>query len=233
MRPYISFGMVFGRLGYTLKCFYLGQTERQEPGSIEQLKAAPGIPFREDTHDFIADSLGGNSADETCLLLNSGKRSGFNGKFQTGGEAHCPKHAQVVFVKTQRGIADSPNDCGSQVRLSVYKIKNLPRERVLHEAVNGEIAPLRVQGRIHHKANGVGTASVRVRALASKSGDLNLNAAFISHHDYSEMSANELRLWKMTNKLIRLRIRADIEVFRDYSQQPITNTATDEVCLVA
>jgi hypothetical protein len=75
--------------------------------------------------------------------------------------------------------------------------------------------------------------AIRVCTLATKCGDLYVHTGSTLYDDYAKMSANELRLRKVANNLVRQSIGTDVEVFRKDAEKAVPDTTSDEISLMA
>ena len=65
--------------------------------------------------------------------------SGLDGEVEHGGEAHRPQKAQLIFSEALRGISDRAQSAGLEVRAPADKVEHFSFDRIVEEAINGEI----------------------------------------------------------------------------------------------
>ena len=131
------------------------------------------------------------------------------------------QHAQVIFLKAPLRVADGANDAGGEVGAAFDEIENFVGERILHQAVDGEVAAPGVQSGILLKVNLIGTAAIRVDAFAAKGGDFNVNSAGPGDEDDAKLRANDLGAWEVAQQLIGSRVGTDVEVFGSKAEELI------------
>ena len=63
----------------------------------------------------------------TCgaSCLNGGERGGLDGVAEARREAHRAHHAQLVFAKTQLGLADGAHEASPQILAPANEIEHL------------------------------------------------------------------------------------------------------------
>src|SRR5260370_39790551 len=120
------------------------------------------MAFDQHLGEFVAHSFARDLVNLRRKLLDGGHGCGLDGVLEARGEAHSAQHSQLVFSKTQRGVADSADDFRFQVLLSADVVQNFVIQRIKQQAVDGEVAALHVFAKIAPEAEQVRMAAVTV-----------------------------------------------------------------------
>jgi hypothetical protein len=97
--------------------------------------------------------------------------------------------------------------------------------RIVKEAVDGEITPPRIGHRIA-KTDVFGVTPILVIGLRPEGGDLKLVLA-LNHHHHAELSPHRDSVWKELLHLLRQSRRCDIEVARFATEEKIPNATAN------
>src|SRR5579864_114477 len=106
-------------------------------------------------------------------LVHRGECGWLDAVVETSREAYGAEHAQLVFRKSQHGVADGTNEVGGKVLAAADKIQHFPGNRIHQQAIDGEVAASNIFARIFAVTHLVGVASIAVADVGAKGCHLN------------------------------------------------------------
>jgi hypothetical protein len=188
---------------------------------------------------FTAKWVSGVPAAAPCQVLgvklDRPRRPLLDREAEPRREAHGPEHAQVVFAEPLVGVADGADHAGPQVLAAADVVDDrVPRkfrQRVLEEAVDGEVAPPRVVLGVG-ELDLAGPPAVFVAPLEAEGGDLDL-VAHQPHQRHAERLADELAAAEEPRHDFRGRVGGDVVIGGLASEQPVADAPAGEVRDVA
>ncbi len=89
----------------------------------------------------------------------------------------------MIFTKPPRGITYGADRLTRQVRTTANHVDDLASDGIFHQAVDGEIAALRIESRIAFKMNFIRAPRISIFAFTAKRGDFHLGIAFFDEND--------------------------------------------------
>ena len=141
VRENIPFGMIVRRLLDAVHLRDLGQNMRQEPRRIHELEAPARAAFGENARNLLADPLPRDARHIRRLGANRLEGFGFDLEAEARGEARRADHAQAILLKARARVADGADDAGGEVLPAADFVDHAVCDRIVHHAVDGEIAP--------------------------------------------------------------------------------------------
>ncbi len=169
----------------------------------------------------------------------------FDREVEPRGERDCANHAHRVLAEPHVGIANGTHDAVSQIGEAVDVIDDRERPDVVEQRVDGEIAPERVflgcaervvvmdemfafGCRRIGRGHAVGHDFFAKRDLTPECGDLDHLLAEL-HVRETESPADDPAIAEQFLDLIRMRRRADVEVFGMTTENQVADAAADEI----
>src|SRR5580693_2599383 len=201
-------------------------------GFVEKLEAAAGGAFGEDFGQFVADAFGGNLENIGGEFRDRDESAALDCIAETRGKSHGANHAQLVFAEAIFGISDGANDSGAQIFLATYEIEDFIRERVKHQAVDGEVAAFYIFFWRAGVFDAIGMAAVGVANVRAESCYLDLRGA-VDDDDDSELRAHREAVGKKLLHAIGRGVGGDVVVDRLAPEQNIAHAAAGEIGLMA
>src|SRR5207253_919882 len=137
------------------------------------------------------------------------------------------QHAQPVFCKALRGIANCAHQFCRDIGASAHKINHLFGDWIVKHPVNGEVAPPCVflwRRKMHSR----GMSPIDVSVIGTKGGHFELKTV-LQHDDYAKMCADGVRAWEKLLHGFRCRAGSDIVVLWRHASNNVAYTATSEV----
>ena len=230
--PHVAFGMELRRLFDALHARDFRQDFGEQFGFVEKLEATARGAFGKDLGQLVANALGGNLENIRGKFRDRHERAALDCIAETRGKSHGANHAQLVFAEAIFGISDGANDSGAQIFLAADEIENFIRERVEHQAVDGEVAALYVFFGRAGVLDAIGMAAVGVANVRAESCDLDLHGA-IGDDDDSELRAHREAVGKKLLHAIGRGVGGDVVIDRLAPEQNIAHAAAGEIGLVA
>jgi len=141
------------------------------------LESAPGVRARENLRQLVPDSLRADHANFPGQRRHRRQRGRLDQPIQIGRKPHTPQQAEFVFREPGARIANGPHHVPLDVRPAAHEINDFAGERVLKQAIDGEVAALRILFRcaIAHRR---GTPAIEVGRIGSKGRHFELVAGF-------------------------------------------------------
>jgi hypothetical protein len=147
--------------------------------------------------------------------------------------ADDPNHSSRVLLKSFVGIADGSNDLMFEVSHSTDVIDNRKICDIVEETVNGDVTAQRIFFGCAKTFPPDEFALFRLYLFEFRStpeggylDDLSLSKKYV---DQSEPAANDPTIFEESVDLVGMRIGGDVKVFRDLSEEEISNTSTNEI----
>jgi hypothetical protein len=138
----------------------------------------------------------------------------------------------MVFGEALFGITDRPNQFVLEIGLAVHKVQHLTGKWVLQEAVDCEIAALRIEGRIRLELNFLRMATIGVQAFAAKRSNFNVLATCPADEHHTEMRTYNLRVREARQKLLGRGIGTNVVILGRDTKKSVADTTPDEICRV-
>jgi hypothetical protein len=163
--------------------------------------------------------------------LHGVPRLGIDRKIQTRREAHGAQQAQPILRQPGRRIADGSQHSRGQIRPAADVVDHLTsapgRQRVKKHPVDGEIAPGGVFLGVG-EMNRLGAASVPVRAIRAKAGDLD-RMTRLKHNDHAEMRPHRHVVGEELLDILRPGVGGHVVVFWGLPEQHVPHAAAGVV----
>src|SRR6201993_3665977 len=191
-------------------------------------------------------------------LVHRGERRWFDAVVETSREAYGAEHAQLVFRKSQHGVADGTNEVGVKVLATSDKIQHFPGNRIHQQAIDGEVAASNVFARIFAVTHLVGVTSIAVADVGAEGCYLNhvgfggswgggftsvlggrvilLSGVVLArnrHQHDAELGSRGIRFRENPHDLLGRGVSGDVIVSGLATEQQIAHAAAAEVSLVA
>src|SRR5438309_3439757 len=190
-------------------------------------------------------------------LVHRGECGWLDAVVETSREAYGAEHAQLIFRKSQRGVADGTDEVGVKVLAAADKIQDFPGNRIHQQAIDGEVAASNIFARIFAVTHLVGVPSIAVADVGAEGCYLNhvgfrgswgggftsvlggrviffagLVLARNRHQHDAELGAHGIRFRENPHDLLRRGVSGDVIVGRLATEQQIAHAAAAEVSLV-
>src|SRR5690606_24695984 len=102
--------------------------------------------------DLLTDAFTADAAQVRGMTPHGGDGGGIESEVESRGEAHGPQQAEIVLAETLLWVADGADDAGLKIAPAADVIDDAilgcDGERILEEAVDGEVTASRVILRI-------------------------------------------------------------------------------------
>jgi hypothetical protein len=232
VNPDVALGMKLRRLFDPFHARDFRQNFGEELGVVEELEAAASGAFGEDFGQLVADALGGNLENIRDKFRDREESAALDCIAETRSKSHGANHAQLVFAEAIFGISDGANDSGAQVFLAADEIENFIRERVEHQAVDGEVAALYIFFRPGGVFNPIRMAAIGVANVAAERGDFDLGGA-IGDDDDAELRAHCEAIGEKLLHAIGCGVGGDVVIDRLAAKQNIPDAAASKIGLMA
>ena len=226
---YVALGMVLRRLFTAEGGGQLRQHLGQQPALVQQVEPARGVRWAEQLKQLVADTLGAHLADGGGLLLYGGECLRLDLEPKLRREPHGAEQAQPVLTEALRRVANGTNALDLKIGLAADPVVQFAGERIVKQAVDGEVAPQGVLSRVG-EAHAAGPSPVSVAALGAKGGHLVLVSG-LEHHDHAELSANRDGFMEQPLNLIRLGVGGDVVVGRRLTKPGVAHAAAHPIGL--
>src|SRR5437868_15445164 len=99
MNPYITFGMVLGRLLDALQSAHLRQHFNQQARLIQQSKTTTRMAFRKHLVEFVANAFAAHLMNFVRQLANRRHRTRPELVLKAGSKSHAAHHAAPSFTE--------------------------------------------------------------------------------------------------------------------------------------
>ncbi len=212
MSPDIAFGMKLWGLLNALEAFDFRQQVNEKAALVQQLETATRATFREDTEEFVANALDRDPPNKRGQALDRLHCFRLNRKVQTRSEAYGAQHAQVIFVEALFCISNRADNAAHEIGFSADVIEHLARNRIFHEAIDGEVPPLGIESRIRFESNRVGPAPVGVPSLTTEGRDFYVDSVAARDKNHAKVSSYRLRARKNRKQLFRSSVCTDVVI---------------------
>jgi hypothetical protein len=160
-------------------------------------------------------------------------RPAFNSKSGSGGMAYDANHSDRILVKSFIRIADGLNDPMLEVSDSTDIVDNGKICNIVEKAINRDISAQGILCRGSKTFFSDDLASFCFHFLefrsTPESGYLNDLSSFKKNMGQPKPASNNSTILKESIDLMGVRIGGDIKVFRELSEEEISNTSTDEI----
>jgi hypothetical protein len=222
-----SFGMKIWRLVTGDGGGDFGQDLFEQAALAKKVESARSVRRAEELDEFVADALGADGVDLGRGGFDSGEGFGFDDEIQLGSEANGAKETKMIFAETFGGRTDGANNFSAQIGFAIDPIVQFPLDRIVEEAVDGEVAAASVSDSI--AKNDVGwMASVLVIGFSTKSGDLKLKIVFEDNYD-AEFAADRNGAFEKLFDFVRESGGDDVIVAGLAAEEKIANAAADPI----
>ncbi len=196
---------------------------------MQQVEPARGVRRAEQFQQLIADALGAHFADGGGVLLHGGERRRGDLEPKLRGEAHGAEQPQPVLAEAFCRGADGADAPGLEVGPAADPVVHLVGERVVKQAVDGEVAPQGILARVG-ESHAAGAPTVGVVALSAEGGHL-IFVAGLEHHDHAVLFANRDGFAEQLLDLIRRGVGGDVVVGRRLAKPVVTHAPTHPIRL--
>ena len=197
----------------------------QQPALVQQVESVRGVRRPEQFQQLVANSLGTHFADGGGVLLHDGERRRLDLEPKLHSEAHGAEQAQPVLAKALRRIADGADAPGLEVCLAADPVVQLVGERIVKQAVDGEVAPQGILACVG-EADAAGSSAVGVVALGAEGSHL-IFVAGLEHHDHAELFADRDGFTEQVLDLIRRGVGGDVVVGGRLAKPGVAHAAPD------
>ena len=203
-------------------------------------------------HDFgqhagqlIAHTLARNLRDFLRVSAHGGQRRRLKLKAKPSREAHTAQHPQLVLAKAIVRIADGAKQLRRQVGPPTHQVKhstlvycregpcNHERSGVEQHAVDREIAPHHIFGRVGRKAHRLWPASIQIGSIVAECSDLDHpGGSFIAVRNRHDTKARTdfKRAWDQLCHLLRSGAGGNVEVLSLAAKQQVAHASASKVC---
>ena len=130
------------------------------------------------------------------------------------------------------GIADGANNSGAQIFLAADVIEDFIRERVEHQAVDGEVSALYIFFGRAGVLDAVGMAAIGVANVAAERSDFDLRGA-VGDDDDSELRADCEAIGEKLLHAVGRGVGGDVVINRCAAEQNVAHAAAGEIGLMA
>src|SRR5208337_3523878 len=224
MHPHVPLGMKLRRLGHPLQALDLRQHLLKQTRRIEELETLPGLPLGENLQNLVTDALGAHLADLHRLFSYGFLRRCIQREFQTRRKAHRAQHAQAVFAETLIRVADGANPARADIGLPAHIIDYLLLQRIVEEAVNGEVASQDVLLRSFCVPDLTRMPPVGVASITAERR--HFHVAFLARHNHhTELSPYRQAFRKKPHHLLRHSIGRDVKILWNEAHHQVAHTA--------
>jgi hypothetical protein len=226
----ISFRMEIRGLIASFQRFHLRENHAEESALIKEIKSPEAIRGEQNLAEFVADPLRADRMNLGSQLKEGAPGSRINGESESGCEADGTEQAELILGKALGGIANGPDEMILKIISSSHIIEYLLLDRVIEEAVDGEIPSVRITFGIG-VVDALGMASVVVGTISPEGGHLKLGAP-LQHQNHAKLSSDGYRSGKKGLYLLRARAGCHVVVVGFQAEEPVTDTAACIECLI-
>jgi hypothetical protein len=157
----------------------------------------------------------------------------FNGESGSGGMADDSDYSNRVLLESFVGIADGSNDLMLEVSYSTDIVDNGKICNIIKKSINRDVA---AQGVLFRRPKTLFPDEFPFFCLyffefrsAPESGYLDNLSPLKKDLNQSESTSNNPAVFKESIDLMGVRIGGHVKVFRDLSEEEISNTSTNEI----
>lgn len=182
--------------------------------------------------------------DQVTVFTNAVLDRRVEGKAKACGKSHGSEHANRIFLKALRGIANRPHDALPEILEPADVVDNRERRDVVEEGIDGEVAAKRILFRcakrvvvphLQFRCRFIGSSFSGCRLVLRARQDMTTKRRDLDglvaepNVRKTKAAADDPAVSEQLLDLVRVGIGAHVEVLGPASQEEIPDTAPDEV----
>src|SRR5215475_11131538 len=198
---------------------------------VEHSKSTSRLTFGQDAGQLFPDAF-------LAYLMDFGRHRAYGSPgvlldrvTQPGAKPYCPENTKLVFFEACMRIADGAHDLRIDVFLAMDVIDHAAGNRIIKQAIDGEIAAQDVLLSIG-KNDACRPAAVDISLIGPKGRNLE-GMPPVDHEHNAELRTDTLRAREYPHDRFGTCTRCNVVVGRLDSHYHVADTASHEICLMS